>query len=543
MHRMERTAIPRCKPAPTTRLGIVSFGPALLGIGILIASIALLSYSRPYFGFGTETDFLGSFLGEAQAFLHGQPIDARYHPPFYSICIALLHLVCGDWFTTGRLLSLVSAAVVALTSFWLYRNSVSAAAGYGTILALAVSPIFVEYAALATTDMFFLALYSSALVLARESDRHASAGLWVATGVIIALALLTRTNGITLALLLAVPLLARALPWRHRCRHLGCLGLGMLTPLVLWAVLALVTQSTLWPNSGTATNLALTYFPPNSGTTWADGLRYAQSQFPTLGAVFAYDPGVLFARYQHHLYHAFEHLLAADGLFAFPANALILPTLIFFVVARQATWVYYVAVLALAQLLVVNFMSYQARFHLFLIPLTGALMAEFMRQLLWNPYDPAAPGLLRHAGRAIAAALLGLALLQADRLAIAGIDRGQPELVESIPAAAKIIPRNALLIARKPVISYYTHTQWIFMPAGKNLDDLLATIAQIQASGEQRHLPIYLYYGQEERHLRPEYQRLMAPQRIDGSATGLVPVAQAPGPETDWVLYRYRGSP
>ncbi|WP_423822046.1 hypothetical protein V5738_17160 [Salinisphaera sp. SPP-AMP-43] len=29
-----------------------------------------------------KTDVLGSFLSEALAFLHGQPIDARDHSPF-----------------------------------------------------------------------------------------------------------------------------------------------------------------------------------------------------------------------------------------------------------------------------------------------------------------------------------------------------------------------------------------------------------------------------------------------------------------------------
>src|SRR4030043_1605525 len=80
----------------------------LLGAGI----IAFFSINRHYFTYGTETDYLGGFIKEAQRILDGRPLLLKFHPPFYSATLAFLQSLFHDWFLTGLLLSWISSVIV-----------------------------------------------------------------------------------------------------------------------------------------------------------------------------------------------------------------------------------------------------------------------------------------------------------------------------------------------------------------------------------------------------------------------------------------------
>ncbi|MGB7755479.1 MAG: glycosyltransferase family 39 protein [Salinisphaera sp.] len=510
---------------------------AFLAMGALVAGIAMLAASRHYFGFGTESDFLDSFLNEATAFLHGKPLEAQYHPPFYAMCVALLHTLVGDWFTAGRVLSVFSAAVALVSSFFFFRSSVSETAAWGAVIGLAISPIFIEYAALATSDVFFLALYSTVLLLAHRSEQQASPAWWFITGFALALALLTRTNALTLVLILAAPWLAGGQARHTRARGFCFLASGTVVPIAAWVAYALISHSNPLPVAGTATNLALHYFPPQKGAEWADGIAYAQSRFPNLWAVISHDPIFLIKSYLKDLYHVFENAFSSYGLFAFPGTCFTLPGLIFFFIVKQPKWLYYAVLLALAQLLLVNLMGYQARFYLFLPPVIGALAAEFIRQVYWR--YPAPAGLV-NLGQALIIMLLGIALYQSGTMALAAVNGGERELSESIPAAEAAINHDSVVVARKPVISYYTSAKRLFMPPGKSLNDLMAYLADLSATHKAHGSAIYVYYGTQEHYFRPEYQTLLDVSRILATTRSLKLVARSPGTgRARWVLYQY----
>lgn len=513
----------------------------LFAIAVLVAGIAWLSASRHYFGFGTETDFLGGFLRDASAFLHGRPLEVQYQPPLYPIFVAVFHLLVGDWFTAGRVMSLVSSAVVLVTSFFFYRLSVSTAAAWGAIAGLAISPVFIAYSAFATSDVFFLALYSTVLLLAYLSERRSSTVLWCATGVVLALALLTRANALTLILVAAIPALAKNGTWRTKVTGVGSLIGGTLVPILAWVVYARISNSNLWPLQGTKINLALTYFPPHKGAGLGDSVDYINLTFSSVWDVIFYDPFYMVTKYLKDLYHVFELTLSPNVLFAFPSIYFVLPALVYFFLIKQPKWVCYVIVLAVAQLLLVNFKDYASRYYLFLVPVVGALVAEFVRRIYWSRQElPAAKELVILA-QTIVAILAISALIHSYMAASASVHRDEPELSESIPIAQQVMDSESLVVARKPVLSFYTGAEWVVMPPGQSAVDLLAYVADLPAARVASHRDIYIYYGTKERQLRPEYRELLNVPRVQDAFPELELLAHGRGGgQHVWMLYRYR---
>ena len=50
--------------------------------------VVVLAGWRDYPGYGTETDFLGSMLADAQRLLAGAPLRSDFHPPGFVIVLA-----------------------------------------------------------------------------------------------------------------------------------------------------------------------------------------------------------------------------------------------------------------------------------------------------------------------------------------------------------------------------------------------------------------------------------------------------------------------
>ena len=70
------------------------FGVFLVLAGSIIT--ALLAFSRNFFNFGVETDFLTSFVPDAVHFLNFEPLRLKFHPPFYSIGLAGTYMIFSD---------------------------------------------------------------------------------------------------------------------------------------------------------------------------------------------------------------------------------------------------------------------------------------------------------------------------------------------------------------------------------------------------------------------------------------------------------------
>ncbi|MEA3437228.1 MAG: glycosyltransferase family 39 protein, partial [Thermodesulfobacteriota bacterium] len=167
---------------------------ALVSCGILVS---ILGFNRNYFTFATETDFLGAFMPEAKRLLHGESLQLDFHPPLYSFFLAGFNFFLNDWFNTGLFVSLLSCLIVLWANFFLFYHLCGCYSAWAAILGIIVSAPFLTFSCFATSDVFFLALYSCTLLLACLAFERNSKKFWILCGVVCGSVLLTRSNGIT----------------------------------------------------------------------------------------------------------------------------------------------------------------------------------------------------------------------------------------------------------------------------------------------------------------------------------------------------------
>ena len=130
--------------------------------------------------------------------------------------IALVQAITNDWFVTGRVVSFVAASVTVIATYWFFRRVLSESAAIGSIVVLAAPPVFVTYSALASSDVFFLGMYALCLLMAMRAATAQSNPFWFITGFVIGISLLSRTNAISILVILIVPWLEFDWPVRRR---------------------------------------------------------------------------------------------------------------------------------------------------------------------------------------------------------------------------------------------------------------------------------------------------------------------------------------
>jgi hypothetical protein len=144
-------------------------------------------------------------------------------------------------------------------------------------------------------------------------------------------ALLTRTNALTLLVLLPAPLLAAG-PRRERAEALATLVAGVALPFLAYAAYALPTGSPLLPR-GNHLNLAMTYFA-STGDCWSlDAMNQVRGRFSGMSDVLTHDPAHLATRFLADLAALATGRLGT--LAVAPVGWLILPGLACFALARR----------------------------------------------------------------------------------------------------------------------------------------------------------------------------------------------------------------
>lgn len=490
--------------------------------------VSFLDLNREYFAFGTETDYLGSFMPEAQRFLGGDPLLLETHPPLYSIVVAVVQIVVGDWFTTGLLLSAISSAIVLGTSFLFFRLLCGRWAGWGAMLGLLASNTFVTYSALATSDVFFLALCSVALLFVLLAMRFGSLGLWTTCGLFVGCVLLTRANGISLLLLVFAPLLG-ALPRKGKLKNLVAMIAGASIPLLAWSAYATYSDSPLYPTS-TQYLLALTYFAPSADRISGDAITAVQGAFRGENAfqILMHDPTHVAKVYLTDLYTLLTRALSTTPLLVFPLNLLALPGLLLICMRGTKEFFFYLFFVVAAQLLLINFKAYEERYLLFLVPLLGAAAGHAYGEILEAAKKHAATLPLVIAALVICGAVAGVSSFLAVWLRL---PKDEVELSSLVPVARKVASDCSALAARKPHLPFYLGCNYLGLPMGTNLDALKAFLAQQPARGS-----IYIYYGSVEQQLRRELSILKSPARAPEWLEAVAGDAYGKG----WWLYRYK---
>lgn len=479
-----------------------------------------LALTRDFMTYGTETDFLGGFKPEAERLLRGEPMHLDYHPPLYSFVLAGAWLTVREWFTAGLAVSVLAGAGLAAASYALFRRVAGPAAGVGAVIGLAASPVFVRYAVLATSDVFFTFLYVAAFLLGVMALETGSRRTWLACGAAAGLAVLTRTNGLAALVLCLAPALAASRPARAKLADFGWVALGLALPLAAWAFYGLLSDSRLAP-ALTYGSFAQNYFAEGHYRYEGSVRRMFEARFDGMWDVLLYDPLRIVQVYVRDLLILGRRVFGREELLAFPLNHLAVPGLLWLLLARASPALWLVVVGAVAHVLLINFKAFEARFYLFLVPLMGAAATLLLAALL-RGVNAAAP-----AQRAIAGAIALGAIVQAVVFTYPKL-HSQDGLFADLTAARARLAPDPQVLAMRPHAAFYL--------GGTSLDfpriDGLRHLGQL-LSAPARRGPVYVYVGDYERETWPFVEQL------EEGLEWLTPVAHGAGSEA-WALYELR---
>ncbi len=489
------------------------------------AFLSYLGFNRSFFTYSTETDFLGGFLPEAKRVLAGEPLLLSFHPPFYSIVLAGVQSVVGNWFYAGIVISILSCLAVIVANFFLFENSCGRYAGWTVLAGFLLSAPFLTYSCFATSDIFFLALYSCCLLLAYYAYTNESKILWSVCGFVCGLTLLTRSNGITILAFLLLPWLT-IIPVERRLKNFLALLSGLSIPIIIWISYAKITGGPLMPE-GNYINIALTYFSHGSDRISGDARAPLEKEFTSLWQVLSYNPLHIVKTYLFDLFH--NKALSAGELFPFPINFIVGVSFVVMLFKKPADnfW-YYILILTALQLLLVNFKAYETRYYFFLLPVLSAPVGVFINKLFQRfskvPLGYAVASLL----------MFGVIFLDfnSSKIAFSALHLDDKELSEAITKISKVIKndKHIIIFSRKEHIAYYLGVKHRYIPLVNNVQELEK---YFKNNKDDSH--IYMYYGQAEKSSRPQFMSL------SNSKNTAFEVVSRSDIDDSWRLYRYVG--
>jgi hypothetical protein len=168
--------------------------------------------------------------------------------------------------------------------------------------------------------------------------------------------------------------------------------------------------------------------------------------------------------------------------------------------AGASRYVYAYLILLVAQYALVNFKAFEARYYLFLLPWLGALsaisIAYMDKKISSDKAGVYATGL---------AAGIVLVILTNNVLTISESQHARDEeFAFAINAINENTPADAIILARKPHLPFYTARTQVFLPDLNRLEELKAYVLSIDAADG-----VYVYYGSAEQAKRKRYSSVL----------------------------------
>jgi 4-amino-4-deoxy-L-arabinose transferase-like glycosyltransferase len=257
-----------------------------LAFATLWGAVALLG--RPAGDYGVETDFYGDFAVYARDWMSGRPTPMNgFRGPFYYLLLGVTGKALGDLFLAAKLLSVIAAAITLRVAGGLVRRLFTPAWGMGTALFLAASPIVIEYAYRACSDLVFLALYTGALGLFLSSTERPAKG-WALAGLLAAAASLTRYNGAVLLPAAAVVAILRFVPARRAAAPFAAFLVALTAAVLPWGLFLLDRKGNPFWNTAYE-NVAIEVLVENPHQAQAGQFMRAVD-LRSLGDVWSIDP-------------------------------------------------------------------------------------------------------------------------------------------------------------------------------------------------------------------------------------------------------------
>jgi len=392
------------------------------------------------------------------------------------------------------------------------------------------STSFFYYSILTTSDVFFYSLYSCTLLIAILAYKKVIPSLWILCGIFVGLVLLTRSNGFTLLTLVLLPWITTH-PTKEKIRDSLYLCIGIASPIAIWAGIANFTGSPFMPH-GTYANLALTYFSPTSSKVSGDARIILESQFDNLWQVITYDPIHIIKSYFIDLATLANNILFTQKLIGFPLFLFFIPGLFLLAMKKDKLILFYLFIITLSQLLLVNFKGYENRLYFFLVPIYGVALVIFCEYIL-NHYKVKLSHEFAEKNKAVLAAAI-ITLIPLSLSAYTSIKKTRQhdrELHESVKKAQEYIPEDAIIISRKPHMPFYLKGKHYYFPTVNTFPEF-----ENELRKNTIDKPQYVYYGAQELKTRPQFKAL-----INGDTKNspwLTPIISSSKPGK-WNLYKF----
>ncbi len=499
---------------------------AVSAIFLFSLVIAYIIHTRKYLTFGVEIDFLGGFLSNAKRLLQGSPLVLKFHPPFYPMALAFFHAFVNDWVRSGFIISWISSIVVLISSYIFFAKQWGKAAGWGCLAGLMSSTIFLTLSSQTGSDLFSFALYASSLLLVLYAIETRSKWIWTSSGLLIGIALLTRTNNIPLLLLVCSPFLQRSRK-KEKMQNILFILLGISFPHIIWVIYAIHTGSPVTPTE-THLNLALRYFQDTVAHTRksGDAMIVLRKKFHSTLDVLTYNPMLMMKTYIKDFIYNIPRIFSRNQLIVFPLNLFALPGLILLLGKTKKPFSYLYLFISIGEYGLVTLSPFKYRTLIFLTPLLGAGAGLTISSLytglsskwrLWVATLALLPFFL-------------LGMRETYQSLPPRLHSADSELSDAVPGIKNYVSPDSFIVSLSPHIPFYSGSKRIYFPLSNSLEELRNSLEK-----EFEGKPIFLYFGSLEQKYRPHISALTF---SENNPKWLVPIAESKE-KGRWVLYRF----
>lgn len=502
---------------------------ALIGAFVILLPLLILSVSREVFTYATETDFLQTFVPEAERILAGQPLDVSFHLPGFPLILAGVMSLTPDLLTAGLVIAMAASITALWVNFKTYQALLGTDYGWVSVLTLWLSTPLMILSASATSDVYFYLLFCAALWLGVLVAKQPKASrIAVCLGLLIGIAFLTRSNGLTLFAALLMPFvtlqsLNRQEIW-PRLKTTGLILGASLIPVLIWLFVSTRYGMPFSP-SGTVDNLAMTYFSTGDGIG-LESMEQVRGRFDSVVDVLLHDPAAIISQYFIDLFNLPLRVLKTV---AFPFSLVAIPGFVLLLLKRNRIFYAVLALFFLPQILLVNLKTFEPRYYLFLAPLVTLSIYEAVK---WSAEALKMPSAKRIYGIAIVACI-GFASFATIRYAHVYVHAQNHEIGSLIERTQSLDLDGHVLVSRKIQSAYYTGTDHSLLLGADNLETLFTSLAGIQSRTGQE---VLFYYGGMEHWKWPDLLNREAPETAPSWLTVL---ACSEDPDHGWCLYRF----
>ena len=441
--------------------------------------LAYFSSQHPFGTYATETDFYHLYAPDAARLTAGQFPANEFQGPGYPALLSSVTKLTGDVFVSGKYISIFSAVMCVWLAFVLFKRLFGEWTGVGAALLTMVGIEFPEFSLQATTDVFFLMLFLTSIVIFTGAyfslyPRIILAGFF--TGV----TYLTRYNGVVLIACFIFAILFLNFfekVWRERLILAAIFLAVSFIAAMPWFIANYRHNGSPFYNANYL-NMATLFYPELvGGEVTQDGTRKMGEQFHSFGEVVAYNPKPAFTRYFGNLFSIIWQSLHPSlvssfvGLLGFAGFLLAL-------IKRNSSAVILFLLIITAYFLLMGLNHWEPRYFFFIGVCYSGLAVHFLFQTFdWINKKDFLP-VNATLQKAVPIILFFVLWTHSFVYAKSSFTNFLNDHPNEIPAAAKFIasqnppPRSLKIVARKPHLPFIAKQNWVFFPQVKSLDEL-----------------------------------------------------------------------